>query len=538
MVERNRAAILRQIRSLSRSTDEHFKNTYLETIQNFAAFVQELPGSENHHHAYRGGLLDHALDVARRAMALQKGYLLPPGAPPEVGRRAEDRWIYAVMAAALFHDVGKPVTDQIVRVCVSEKAKLTRWNPWLGPMTPGLFYLMSYREGREYADHDLVAPFIARRLMPQAVICWLGEDVQVMTTLLACLGRNGQRGDPLNEIIEEADASSAASAIGVKKPAMPGIRKLSPDRYFKMAILKLIEKKTINLNKPGACGFYDGADLWLVSKRALNDIRKELLGQGIQVPTNNVALMEDMGAAGVIALNDGKAIWRCIISIPDNDFHQNMTFLRVRSTTLWPDNEKAPSLVEGSIDVAEGSQEDEAPNGGASGNNFIAKELGNKKAYPRRRQIDISEVEEPAEIIKPGSAAKIADSEIEFPGKDSEFLQWLRCGISEGRISVNTPKSSVHITSEGLLMVSPRIFKEYDEKTFRAAQRSFLSLKLNVEKKGGGNLLEYAVLKNGKENRGGKMPATLKGIVVPAPGELLGMQLPKSNASLKLMSTL
>lgn len=54
--------------SLSR---EQFQRLYLAPIQRFAEMVQQIPASQNHHHAYPGGMLDHGLEVV--AYALKSG---------------------------------------------------------------------------------------------------------------------------------------------------------------------------------------------------------------------------------------------------------------------------------------------------------------------------------------------------------------------------------------------------------------------------------------------------------------------------------
>ncbi|MFM9272206.1 TraI domain-containing protein [Halomonas elongata] len=44
-----------------------FRQVFIDYVQapieRYAGLVQELPASESHHHAYRGGMLDHGLEV-------------------------------------------------------------------------------------------------------------------------------------------------------------------------------------------------------------------------------------------------------------------------------------------------------------------------------------------------------------------------------------------------------------------------------------------------------------------------------------------
>ena len=120
-----------QIEELAGTTPLHFKRYYLAALRRFAAFVQEFPASEAHHHAHAGGLLDHALEVAVTALKLRRGYLLPPGALPEQAVHRQDLWTYAVFTGALIHDLGKPAVDMIVTV-FDVRGRSWRWNPWAG----------------------------------------------------------------------------------------------------------------------------------------------------------------------------------------------------------------------------------------------------------------------------------------------------------------------------------------------------------------------------------------------------------------------
>ena len=42
-----------------------------------------------------------------------------------------------------------------------------------------------------------------------------------------------------------------------------------------------------------------------------------------------------------------------------------------------------------------------------------------------------------------------------------QFMVWLSQGVISGTLSVNTPDAFVHVVAEGLLLTSPRIFREF-----------------------------------------------------------------------------
>ena len=54
--------------SLSR---RQFATLYLAPLERYADLVQQFPASENHHHAYPGGMLDHGLEIVAYAVKLR-----------------------------------------------------------------------------------------------------------------------------------------------------------------------------------------------------------------------------------------------------------------------------------------------------------------------------------------------------------------------------------------------------------------------------------------------------------------------------------
>lgn len=42
------------------------RRLYLAPLERYAELVQQFPASENHHHAYPGGMLDHGLEIIKK----------------------------------------------------------------------------------------------------------------------------------------------------------------------------------------------------------------------------------------------------------------------------------------------------------------------------------------------------------------------------------------------------------------------------------------------------------------------------------------
>jgi hypothetical protein len=73
--------LVTSIRSLAGVPDDYWADLYQPLLDNFAAFVQQTPASEAHHHCCQGGMLTHSLQVMKLALEARKGKMLPPALP-------------------------------------------------------------------------------------------------------------------------------------------------------------------------------------------------------------------------------------------------------------------------------------------------------------------------------------------------------------------------------------------------------------------------------------------------------------------------
>ena len=85
-----------------------------------------------------------------------------------------------------------------------------------------------------------------------------------------------------------------------------------------------------------------------------------------------------------------------------------------------------------------------------------------------------------------------ANKPVDLQAEGKRFWNWLASGLSDGTISVNRSDSFVHFAQEGMLMVTPAIFRAYAGGFFDKnnpacpgllAQKGFISLKLNQRNK-------------------------------------------------------
>ena len=190
---------------LSESNIEHL---VLPVIQRLAHWVQLLPASEFHHHAYPGGLFVHSLEAARYAsrIASYETVFHYDSAQQKYHRR--ERWIVAAAVMLLIHDVGK-VFD--VNVC-DRQGRL--WNAndeslyaWLNRLD-SREYLVEWRVNREHKAHELRSVRMAYQwLLPSSLIRYLTSDSQIEVTSAiedAIVFGKG----PLSEVLRRAESQS------------------------------------------------------------------------------------------------------------------------------------------------------------------------------------------------------------------------------------------------------------------------------------------------------------------------------------------
>ncbi|MCA3141288.1 MAG: DNA-binding domain-containing protein [Rhodocyclaceae bacterium] len=115
-----------------------------------------------------------------------------------------------------------------------------------------------------------------------------------------------------------------------------------------------------------------------------------------------------------------------------------------------------------------------------------------------------------------------------------ELFGWLREGLAEGSIAINTRTALVHHVPEGLLLVSPGIFRSFlawqgadanSQESLKRLQRSVLKAGWHLVGADGASVLGYAWTKNGKAT------TRVHGIVIEQPQRLLD-PLPPINSRL------
>jgi hypothetical protein len=128
----------------------------------------------------------------------------------------------------------------------------------------------------------------------------------------------------------------------------------------------------------------------------------------------------------------------------------------------------------------------------------------------------------------PSRKSSVADSGwVQAPDAAHRFMAWLQQGLADGTLPVNVAGALIHFVPEGMLLVSPRIFREFatrfgddtdgpapaagDPDIGKSIQRQFLRAGWHRRAGKGVNMLSYQVM------RGERVVSRLSGVVIPSP---------------------
>lgn len=530
--------LMDSIRKLVGVPQAHWQALYATAFESFASFVQQLPASEAHHHARPGGMLIHSLEVVRESLKLRRGRLIPSGASAEKLMDCQDLWTYATAMAALLHDLGKPVTDQRISLYDAQGRDLGLWNPVTGPFPKeAAWYKVEFVRDRHYRFHERIPPLLAHFILPPQGLQWIASDPEVFQAWLAAVSGDDDHAGVLGELVHHADGLSVAGNLTGRQPVMHSARRIPLSVRLLTGLRYLLDQGTLPLNRPGAAGWYLDDDVWLVSKRVLDALRDHLAQEGHEgIPSRNDRLMDELQQHGLLIPYGDRAIWT--VKVTDGDWSQQLTVLRFAVHTLWPDPDGRPTVFSGTIipmnPLPETSppthREDVGPPRGKTAN--LDEEASDKSDdnCETHQSHAASPDDEPTFLHSsaiPNAVSLLPASAEEITDIGQRFLRWLKDGLSSGRLPSNAINARVHTLTQGLFLVSPGIFKDFDRQQWARAQKRFLKLKLHQRTPAGINIWTCQVKGERKQSR-------IRGLLLPSPEQAIGLQLPPPNPHLTL----
>ncbi len=576
--------------SLSRS---QFVELYRRPLERYAELVQQLPASQNHHHAHPGGMLDHGLEIVAYALKIRQTYLLPIGAPPESQSAQAEAWTAAAAYGALIHDLGKIAVDVHIEL---EGGKT--WHPWHGPINRP--YRFRYVKGRNYQLHGAAAALIYAQILSSEILDWLSGFPEAWSQLIFVLAGQYEHAGILGEIVVKADQASVAQELGGNPARALSAPKQSLQRQLADGLRYLV-RDTFKLNQPDgpSDGWLTHEALWLVSKPIADQLRAYLLTQGVEgVPSSNAPFFNMLQDQGVIQTNaQDKAIWKATID-NGHGWRNTFTLLKLSPALIWNDPNERPTAFTGTLEVETGNPAEEpsienpiaAPAKTSPLNvepNAIPAVLAPAELPPFETQQHpsnnpaefdallalLGNINEPLEDTKNNqvSAAHTAPPKLDdiqpsqtseqggaphatveevapMPSNNSElgqgFVEWLKKGIASRSIIINDTKALVHTVAGTAMLVTPGIFKRYvlefphieqqakaqQVNAWQLVQRSFEKQKLHQKTHKSLNIWTCDVV-------GPRKSKQLKGYLLQDPLTIFS-EVPFDNISLSLKSEL
>lgn len=546
--------------SLSR---RQFATLYLAPLERYAELVQQFPASENHHHAYPGGMLDHGLEIVAYALKLRQSYLLPAGVTPEAQAAQAEAWTAGTAYAALLHDIGKIAVDLHV-----EHADGSVWHPWHGPLRKP--YRFRYRKDREYRLHSAATGLLYARLLDRDIFDWLSGYPDLWAALLYVLAGQYEHAGTLGELVVQADQASVAQELG----GDPGKALAAPRHALQRKLLdglRYLLKEEFKLNQPQASdGWLTQDALWLVSKTVSDKLRAHLLSQGIDgIPSSNTAVFNVLQDHGIAQPTpEGKAIWKATVT-SDAGWSHTFTLLRLAPSLIWEGDERPPPFA-GTVTVVQDGAEPTIPaslpvveDSAASeslplqptrdGVEALLDLLGTSDVAsatlsptteslpPTMEASSLESIESVAPIDTPLPAPEWP-SGLEEALSGEHFVAWLRRRIEARTVIINDAKALVHTVADTVYLVSPGVFQRYAQEHPKTAflakqeqladwqwvQKRFEKLQLHRKQRSGLNIWTCTVTGPRKSRR-------LHGYLLEDP-QVLFINAPPNNPYLSLIT--
>jgi hypothetical protein len=494
-------------------------------IHGYAEFVQLLPATESGHYAEPGGLLKHGLETAGFAPDAGRGRTLPPDTGPAATGQQAARRTCAVLIAALLNDIA-PALDRMRSTIRQSGGQAKLWSPREGSMVDAgaISYRVEFVDGGGPGrNRSGFGALLVERLVPGATLAWLSADAKLMRELVALLSSDSETAHSrLAEVVRQAAAESvrrnlltgsrvrlaAARGVPLIERLMSALRAIVPDRT------------RIPFSGPDAAGWVQDSDAWLDADRLLDAMQRQLQADalGDTAISADDKIVQTWAAYGTLMPNpqSGAARWNALVG--DGDDGQVRTLLRFSLNLLFSEPLAWPARRDGTFDPdAQDSDRQGRPTAaaepqGTGTGGDTGSERNSPPAHPTATW---------AARLDPPRRPPVTDSAI-------RFMSWLVESLREGKLRINDSAGPLHFVPEGLLLVSPRIFREYattlareranagaeaiDEADLvKATQRQLVRQDWHLQETGGNNMIAYLLAE------GGRPRGRLSGIVIRNP---------------------
>ncbi|HCM64043.1 MAG TPA: hypothetical protein DIT05_16110 [Morganella sp. (in: Bacteria)] len=187
---------IKHLRDSSSLPKAQFQRYYQTPLAKCLVLMQQFPLMEQGSHARPGGMADYMLESLSYAVRLAKGYMLPPGAPPEEQAAQSTAWHAVIVYASMLSPLGYLCDVHI------ELANGKRWFPLSdAPPEP---YRFRFSPSSSAEERQSFGAMLAWRIIPAEAILWLSNYPDAFRALSLYLSGFREQTGVVHHIISEA----------------------------------------------------------------------------------------------------------------------------------------------------------------------------------------------------------------------------------------------------------------------------------------------------------------------------------------------
>lgn len=472
------------IRRLTKTSIDQYDLLYFPAITAFIESCQLVPASSHHHHSGPGGLVIHTLEVIDRALRIRQQYSLPLNAAPETVSEQEHTWTYGIFIGALLHDAGKLITNYRLKLDTNKT-----WSPHGLPINESgaNHYSIEFNHGSPYKLHNRLSNTFFY-MIPAQGREWVSQNPALMSQISAWLYGEHYEHGVVGEIVRRADMDSVSSNLQrggdrIRIPNAPGVPMV--DRLL-TTLRELIDTKHFQFNKSGATGWVYNGHTYMVCAVTVQAIVSHLNEHGAtDIPRDNTRIFDILQEHGYVISNaEGGAIWHCTVegSAGGKDYKHNLTMLKFDSARIFHPSRK-PSEMTGRIieraqsDIKEDDTKQINTTTGieehANSSNPEQTDKNttqNTTSMAQNSPIESSITNDSNPVARTANSSKneandkpqaLTSSPLDAPELAEHFLSWAKDCVSSQKMLVNMASAPIHITDEGVLFVTPKVFQQY-----------------------------------------------------------------------------
>lgn len=340
---------VRRIRDALALSPDDYNRLVHQLLSSLTSYVQLLPMTRAGAYRSAGGMLRHALDVARHAVQLTDATVLESQSPAEKRRRLEPLWRYAIFVAALTRG-----THHIVSSMTVTAEDGTVWQPlveslsaWAIRCRTAAYHLCWRTSGDEEGDRSITG-LLLPKLLPSDCLAYLTREPSVLTALLSSVSGNSVGAAAVIHRIVEQSHNAALRRDLESNPEYQGAPSLGAhlEPHIVGALRDCVRAKKWATNQKRGLLWHGKQGTFLVWPPGATALRDTLIGQGVPgIPVDATTLAELLVRYGIALPNPDNPLypWQWRIKAAG----QTLKCVRfARPALLWPESSDEPAAVD------------------------------------------------------------------------------------------------------------------------------------------------------------------------------------------------